>query len=412
MHRSRMRVLIAGVLVTLSLLLNVIAPASAQDSPATPAADPSRTSLAFEFFPAETGFGSFFEPTIDAGSTAELTVTLANTGDIAQDLRTYAMNAFTADGGGFAAAEYGTAPDDVTDWLDFPEEVVTLEPGTGIERRFAVTVPEGTAPGQYITALAGEHAVASNVNGSDAFAQKLRYSVPVFITVPGDAAAGFEASDVAIDASTQSLVVSVTLTNTGDVRVRPEGSVDIVDSDDNLAASIPVSMESIYARDETTLVVGAPVRVDAGTYTVQVNLNDPETGETASAESGDVLVDLSATPLPTLITISTISVAPAPAADDVQFANVEAVVTNIGPPVANAQLSLIASVDGAEVERFPISQSLSLPSGDTPVTTRYIPATGWTTGTWTFELLLETVESSGATMVVGRQAIDATITIP
>ena len=103
---------------------------------------------------------------------------------------------------------------------------------------------------------------------------------------------------------------------------------------------------------------------------------------------------------------------PSPSADDVQFATVDAVISNNGEPVANAQLSLIASVNGEEVERFPISQSLSLPTGETPITTRYIPATGWTSGEWTFELLLETVDPSGAAVVVGRQAIEGSITIP
>ena len=45
-------------------------------------------------------------------------MTLANTGDVTQDLRLYAIDAYTANGGGFAAAEYGTPPNDVTQWVD------------------------------------------------------------------------------------------------------------------------------------------------------------------------------------------------------------------------------------------------------------------------------------------------------
>ena len=98
--------------------------------------------------------------------------------------------------------------------------------------------------------------------------------------------------------------------------------------------------------------------------------------------------------------------------DQVQFATIEAILTNTGEAVGNAQLSLIASVDGAEVERFPINQSLSLPTGDTAITTRYIPVTGWTSGTWTFDLVLETVDASGVAVVVARAAIPDSIAIP
>ena len=120
----------------------------------------------------------------------------------------------------------------------------------------------------------------------------------------------------------------------------------------------------------------------------------------------------SATPVPVLISITSATATPKPAADDVQFVQVEATIQNSGDPVANAQLSLVASKDGAEVERFPISQSLSLPTGDTPISTRYLPADGWTTGTWTFELLLESVDPSGAAIVLGRLPVDGTVTIP
>jgi hypothetical protein len=129
-------------------------------------------------------------------------------------------------------------------------------------------------------------------------------------------------------------------------------------------------------------------------------------------EASGIEAEAPATPEAATFVITQATVEPAPSADDVQFATVEAVISNAGEPVANAQLSLIARVNGEEIERFPISQSLSLPSGETTISTRYIPATGWTSGTWTFELLLETVEPGGAAVVVGRQMIEGSITIP
>jgi hypothetical protein len=91
---------------------------------------------------------------------------------------------------------------------------------------------------------------------------------------------------------------------------------------------------------------------------------------------------------------------------------VDTTVLNNGDPSTGVQLSLIAFLDGEEVERFPINQSLSLPTGETPITTRYIPATGFTTGEWTFELLLETVTPGGAAVVAARIEIETTIEVP
>src|SRR5665811_2547239 len=109
LRRSRLsKSPIIHLLLVLLLFATIAKTASAQPAtpPATPVAPGSdRISKAFEFYPADSGFGTFFAPRIEAGSSVELTVLIANTGDETQDLRTYAINAFTAAGGGFAAAE-------------------------------------------------------------------------------------------------------------------------------------------------------------------------------------------------------------------------------------------------------------------------------------------------------------------
>lgn len=112
-----------------------------------------------------------------------------------------------------------------------------------------------------------------------------------------------------------------------------------------------------------------------------------------------------------LVNISSVSLTPLPSTEDVQFVSVEAIINNPVEPISGAQLSLLAYIDGVEVERFPISQSLSVPSGDTSISTRYIPLSGWTSGTWTFELLLEDVQGNTA-IVIGRQLVEGSIVIP
>ncbi len=246
------------------------------------------------------------------------------------------------------------------------------------------------------------------------FTQRLRYVVPVFITVPGDMTTSFEVGDYYTEVERARYHDhSGCAENTGDVRVRPEGTVDVLDPIGKLLVSFPVKMESIYAQTARRSPWEQQERFHFWTLPGAVNLADPDTGKRRAGNSRISSSDtMRRTPVPVLISITSATATPKPAADNVQFVQVEATIQNSGDPVANAQLSLVASKDGAEVERFPISQSLSLPTGDTPISTRYLPADGWTTGTWTFELLLESVDPSGAAVVLGRLPVDGTVTIP
>lgn len=403
-------ILIGAVLLSIS----IATPVAAQTPEASPPVDLDRAARSFAFHPAETGFGSFFAPIIDAGGSAEMTALLANTGSVNQDLLTYPANAYTAasGNGGFEAALYGSPIAGVATWLNYEARTYVLGPGEGVEITFTVTVPAETEPGQYIAAVAGEPAESSTVQGAGAFQQTTRFVTPVFILVPGETDTGFEIGDISLYSNDEVLLVDVGIRNTGDIRVQPYGTVEIIDGAGELVVSLPVQMESVYARESTVLTLGAAGVLPSGDYRIRVDFTDPDTGAAASAESGDIAFSSEATPVSTTFSITSATVMPAPSAHEVQFANVEATIANTGDPVANAQLSLIASVNGAEVERFPISQALSLQSGDTPVSTRYIPVTGWSSGEWTFELLLETVEPSGAAVVVGRQPVEGTITIP
>lgn len=391
----------------------------AQDTESTPSAGASTPSpgqdgleRAFEFFPAETGWGTTFDVTIEPGSSVDLTVLLANVGLITQDLRTYSVNAFTAEGGGLGVAELGIEPNRVTSWVDYPEEVFTIEPGTGVERTFKVTVPEDTPPGEYVTALVGAHAEAQQVEGSANFAQILRYATPIFITVPGKSATNYGINNIEISMEEEIVLVDFHLDNSGDMNVFLAGVVDILDGADQVVASIPVSIPPIYARDSTPLRFGAPLTIPGGTYRARVSLEDSRSGLQQEAVSKETALDPLATPVVPTVLILSATVDPEPDAANIQFATIEATISNSGDPITNGQLSLIASVNGEEVERYPVSQSLSLPNGDTPITTRYIPATGWTAGTWTFELLLENVEPGGGSVVVGRYPIQDSISIP
>jgi hypothetical protein len=380
---------------------------------ATPPAEVAPDTLAFVIYPAEKQQGDFFTATIKAGEQTVLKAVLGNTGKVAFKARTYALNAGTAPNGGFLAASKDAPPNDVTRWLDYPEATYDLEPGKAVQLPLTIKVPKGTAPGQYLTAVAMETAEPRAVGGSAVFKQVIQQVVPVFITVPGPIKPKFEIGDITL--TTQGVVSALTIEikNRGNVRVKPTGTVTVTDASGATVLTAPITMDSVYARDETMLTIGVPA-LAGGTYKVSAEFKDPETGAKASVSDVKVAAQASATPVavsPVAITSATAT--PQPSLDKIQFLNIAVTITNNGDAITNARLTLSVSHDGKAIEDYPLSESLALPIGDTTVQSRYIPATGWSSGTWTFSLRLESVDpNTGVAATIAARDLGGPIVVP
>jgi hypothetical protein len=340
-------------------------------------------------------------------------VVLGNTGAIAFRARTLAINAFTAPNGGFKVAEPGTKPAGVTTWLDYPETVYDLEPGKGVQVPLTINVPKGTEPGQYLTALVMETADASALGNGSTFKQVLRQAVPVFITVPGPLHPEFSIGNIAFTAYPAGTALSIEIKNSGNVRVRPKGTVTLSDATGAPIASAPVSMDSVYAHDQTELTLSLPV-LPSGIYKVSADFTDPDTGAKASVSDVPVTMQATASPVASSpVTISAATATPQPSLDKIQFLNISVTISNGGQALANARLTLSVTHDGKAVEDYPLSESLTLPGGDTTVQSRYIPATGWSSGTWSFALKLESVDpDTGAVTTIAAGDLGGPIVVP
>ena len=158
--------------------------ASTPTSAPSPTPTPSQT-IWFIFSQKGKANGAYFDVQLDAGESTTLTATIGNGSDIPVKAIIYAADAFTALNGGFAMKDSDSPPTGPTTWLDFPIATHDFAAHQGIERKFKVTVPKGTAPGQYITGVAIETAEARSIEGQSMLLQKTRLAVAVLITVPG-----------------------------------------------------------------------------------------------------------------------------------------------------------------------------------------------------------------------------------
>jgi hypothetical protein len=388
-----------GLFLAFALLAMLLLPLSsfqgstvrAQDTDATPAPT-TDTGPRFVIRPADGVDGDYFTLEAEAGTTNELVVVLGNADDEDLVLRTYVNDAVPMTNGGFSIADEESAPTGTATWIDYPAETFTFKPGEGVERTFTVTIPEDAEPGQYIAGLALQTAEPLEVEGTSMFNQIIRKSIAVFIIVPGPEEPSFELGEPALVTDGAISRIEIPLANTGNVLVKPQGELTLANADGDVVLSAPIIMGSVYAGTTVPLVVGLTADLPEGDYTLAVDLNDEATG--ASDTIDDFTLTLSAASTAAAqfsmtadVVLSPDNVAPA-------FATVNVTIENQGNPANRAEVLLDVMKDGEVVETFTLAASLALPQGTTQVSQRYIPPTGWESGSWSFVLRLNVIDES------------------
>lgn len=345
----------------------------------------------------------WFEVTIDAGESLELTAGIRNAGAVEATLRTFAANAINPPNGGFAAATEQDEPAGATLWLDYPSETLVTQPGDEREIGFTASVPAGTPAGEYVAALVVQTAEPVGIPGTETFTQIIRSTISVEITVPGDMTSGLELGAPVVSPAADWWTLDVPLTNTGTARVRPQGELVVTAANGDPVSTTQVEMGSVYGGSVTSVRIDLPGHLPLGDYLVSLALTDEATGAAAALDNGRVtLAEPEAEAAPVFVIDAA---AVTPNGDPVQYADVAATITNNGADIPTANVTLVVQRDGAELERYPLAQNQALPQGGTNFTQRYIPAGGWVTGTYTFQLVISAV--SGET-----ETILATVILP
>jgi hypothetical protein len=403
---------VGAIVIVLAMTFFVALPTHAWQVDSTPGATPeSGTPVAVDAGPAfvihpEDGVdGDFFTVEVAPGTSAELTVVLGNADDTSLDLRTYVADAVPQPNGGFGVSQEETAPGGTATWIDYPAETFNFEASEGVERSFAVTVPEGTAPGQYIAGLVLQTAEPLAVEGSALFNQIIRKIVAVLIVVPGTQTPEFSVGPPDLVTDGRFPQITIPVTNSGNMLVKPQGTLSLTDSTGNEILRAPIAMGSVYAGTTAPLLISLRTPPPDGTYTVAVDLADTATGATAALTDGSVTIVTERAAVNDFVIAG--SVLPSP--DAAIYADIALTIDNTGAPVAASQVFLDIVKDGDLVETFTMASSLALPQGVTAVAQRYIPPTGWETGTWTFVVRLEVLDpmSGSATNVATFEDIPA-----
>lgn len=411
MVRTCARSAVLAILISLLALSSVVGSGLAQfDQDAT--ATTSET-IWFVIAPDGKANGEYFEVDLNPGESAELTGWFGNGSKIPVEAIVYAADARSAVNGGLTLNDSTADRTSPTTWIDFPIEVIAFQPEELLRKSFRVTVPPDAPSGQYISGVAIETLEAVEPGGSaTSFLVKYRLVAAVVINVPGPLEPSFEVGALQVQTDDFATIVTGEITNTGNVRVRPTGSIVLTSESGVEVANAVVAMGSVYGGHTTTFQITLPSPIPEGNYSASVDLHDPDTG--ARAWMSNVELDVSAVEAPPPVTITRADVTPMPSASNVVFTQIGVTISNTAAPIAGVEVAVVVSRDGEVVDTHTLATSVTLQNGETTVDQSYIPATAvWEPGTYTFEVTVTSIDPvSGSRTLITTVEPDATIEIP
>ncbi len=150
------------------------------------------------------------------------------------------------------------------DWLVLFEKEVTVEGNKSVRVPFKITIPEN-AQGEY--------------NARVYFSQKtdpdlpnaigIRYNNPIYVAVKGTEQYDFEIEKINISNNKYTLI-DVLMKNTGNVHIRPKGTIDIMPVDDNTSDSYSFS----FNENKWAIIPEESYIYSHGRFKTKLNLPD------------------------------------------------------------------------------------------------------------------------------------------
>jgi hypothetical protein len=135
--------------------------------------------------------------------------------------------------------EPGTLPRSAADWISVSPSRFRLEKGEAMEVRFAIDVPHGVE-GTYWAMIFAESSPRPVVEeGETTVTRTMRVGIQIMETPAGTEERDGRITDIDL-LSLDPLMVTIDFENTGNVRLRPEGRLEIRDTTGETVRNIPI----------------------------------------------------------------------------------------------------------------------------------------------------------------------------
>jgi len=220
--------------------------------------------------------GYFVYP-LAAGGSRSGAVIVSNAGTATGTVKLFTVDATTGDTTG-TVYETDKKPSRVGSWVKLSARSLTLAPGAHKRVSFTLRVPRGQKPGQWVGGT-----VAETLRRTAGSKSKRKASVQIRIrdltivavqaNVPGPQVVAFEIGGATSGGKRGFQQVVVHFANTGNVLLKPAGSVTIFDAGGKRVETIPFTMDTFLPKTAIDYPILLKKALAAGDYSAAVTLS-------------------------------------------------------------------------------------------------------------------------------------------
>jgi hypothetical protein len=160
-----------------------------------------------------------------------------------------------------------------SDWLQFEKTEFRLSPGMTIDAKFTIKVPKEAKEEHLCAVLFDEKIDTGKVQpnqetGSVQIQLTPRFSIPVYISIKNTEKLSAQINNMSVVSEAQKgqLIINLTLENTGNVHIRPFGTLVILDENSEVVKDIPIGRSlPVFPGYKETIPVICP-KMPVGKY--------------------------------------------------------------------------------------------------------------------------------------------------
>ncbi len=343
-----------------------------------------------------------------SGSSVSGQVRLTNPTDDSITVSLSFVDSLTSDNGGSAFETDEVQSTGISRWMKIGEPIVTIAAHSDVLVDFLVTIPDDVMPGQYLAGLAASEVPADVSPGSEdaepktagaTVTMRTRYVIGVEIDIPGDWVPSLLVDGVTLIDHPSGPIVGIEMTNDGDTFLRPTGSIEITGNNADPVISQSIELGTFVTGTSIVYPVAWQGEIQPGTYQVKVNLDYADDQKVSF--TGEITFDENAGSASSVkISAFSIDEVRNPSTNQLQVVEIALTIDNPGITVVNSELKLLVERDGIRVEDLSLGTELTFPLGTAHIQQRYVPISGWVAGSYTFSVVLSTIEPATGTSII------------
>lgn len=196
---------------------------------------------------------SWFIYTLEPGEIKEAKVNVVNHSDQPVEVKIYPVDAVTTKDGAFAPQSEDRERVDVGAWVTMSVSELSLEPNKTKAVDFTIKVPENAEVGDHMGAIIVQAKEAPEAEEGTTMRVVTRVGARIYLTMPGEIIKKLEFEEFNWKMEKDQVVFYLTLANKGNVRILPEGEIEIKDKSGKAIDKVKLTEREVFPKDTVVL---------------------------------------------------------------------------------------------------------------------------------------------------------------